>query len=239
VTDLPLKGKVAIVTGAGRGIGRAIAISFAAAGCDVVLTARSRDQLESVSREVTERGGRALVHPADVSVEEHVTSLFAATQAWADRLDLLVNNAGDNRRSNVEAARLEDWQHIWHANATSSFLCSRAAIAPMRAVGGGRIINITSMAAKRGSATRGAYSAAKFAVHGLMEALATELQADGILITNICPGPVATALRARSVPEEDPSTILQPDEIAEAVFFVATRSLRVILPEICLTPVPN
>jgi len=235
-TVQPLRGHVAMVTGAGRGIGRASALSLAGAGASVVITARTRAELDAVGNEIVAMGGSSLVHEADVTDEAAVAALFDATLAWHGRLDLLVNNAGDNRRANIESVPLADWRYIFEVNATSTFLCSRAAIAPMRAAGGGRIINVTSMAAKRGSATRGSYSAAKFSVHGLSESLAAEVLQDGIHVMCVCPGAVATALRARSVPGEDQSTLLTPEDVADAVLFVATRHPRVVLPEICLWP---
>lgn len=235
--DRPLAGRVAIVTGAGRGIGRAAASALASAGAAVVLTARTQGQLDEAAAVITWAGGRALAHRADVTSEQEVADLFESALAWGGRLDVLVNNAGDNRRSEVERIGLEDWKYIWEVNTTSTFLCSRAAIEPMRAAGGGRIINVTSLAGKRGSATRGSYSAAKFGVHGLSEALAAEVKPLGILVTCICPGAVATALRARPVPGEDQSTLLTPEDVADAVLFAATRGPRVVLPEICLWPI--
>lgn len=235
--EQPLAGRVAIVTGAGRGIGKAAAIALASAGAAVVLTSRTREQLDEAAGEIASAGGRALAHRADVTSESEVAGLFDAALAWGGRLDVLVNNAGDNRRAEVERITLADWTYIWEVNTTSTFLCSRAAIEPMRAAGGGRIINVTSLAGKRGSATRGSYSAAKFGVHGLSEALAAEVKPFGILVTCICPGAVATALRARSVPGEDQSTLLAPEDVAEAVLFAATRGPRVVLPEICLWPI--
>lgn len=239
-------GRVAIVTGAGRGLGRAYALELARHGARVVVndlgvSADGSGRAEGPAREVVDMiraaGGEAVVSFEDVADWAGARRiLYAALDAWG-RLDVLVNNAGDNRRAEVERITLADWTYIWEVNTTSTFLCSRAAIEPMRAAGGGRIINVTSLAGKRGSATRGSYSAAKFGVHGLSEALAAEVKPFGILVTCICPGAVATALRARSVPGEDQSTLLAPEDVAEAVLFAATRGPRVVLPEICLWPI--
>jgi len=240
-----LREKVAVVTGAGRGIGRATALMLADEGAAVAVVARTADEIHGVAREIREQraagpnGGSdrlALAVPCDVTDEEQVEGMIARVLEEFGRIDILVNNAGFNARAVVEETTAASWQQILAVNTTGTFLCSRAVLAPMRRQGGGRIVNIVSGAGKRGSPTRGAYSAAKFGVIGFSQALQLEVRDAGITVSCVSPGPVATKLRAQNVPDEDPTALLQPEDIAEAVVFVATRPDRVIIPEFEVRP---
>jgi 3-oxoacyl-[acyl-carrier protein] reductase len=237
-----LKEQVAVVTGAGRGIGRATALALADEGAAVALIARSSGELAEVAKEIRGRrdgGGAeraALAVPCDVTDEEQVEGMIARVLEEFGRIDVLVNNAGFNQVGLVEETPLARWQEILAVNTTGTFLCSRAVLPTMRRQGGGRIVNVVSGAGKRGSATRGAYSAAKFGVIGFSQALQLEVKGQGITVSCVSPGPVATKLRAQNAPGEDPSTILQPEDVAEAIVFVATRPERVIIPELEVRP---
>jgi 3-oxoacyl-[acyl-carrier protein] reductase len=239
-----LKDKVAVVTGAGRGIGRATALQLADEGAAVAVIARTADEIQAVATEIREQragangGGErlALAIPCDVTDEEQVEGMVARVLEEFGRIDLLVNNAGYNARAVVEETTAAAWQQILAVNTTGTFLCSRAVIGTMRRQGGGKIVNVVSGAGKRGSPTRGAYSAAKFGVIGFSQALQAEVRDAGITVSCVSPGPVATRLRAQNVPDEDMTALLLPEDIAEAIVFVATRPERVVIPEFEVRP---
>ena len=233
---MQLEGQVAIVTGAGTGIGRATALLLAKEGAAVVVAARTVADLEAVAREIEAEGGKALALPTDVSVEEQAEALIAKTVEAFGRLDILVNNAGTNVRAPIDKVTTPDWNLILGSNLNGTFFCTRAAIPRMMAQEYGKIINVSSGAGKRGSATRAAYSAAKHAVVGFGDAVAKDMKAHGITVTAVLPGPIHTPLRRRSVPGEDPNLLISSDEVAEVILFLATRGRDVIIPEIAIYP---
>jgi NAD(P)-dependent dehydrogenase (short-subunit alcohol dehydrogenase family) len=231
-----LEGQVAIVTGAGTGIGRSTALLLAKEGAAVVVAARTVADLESVAREIDAEGGKALALPTDVSVEEQAEALVKQTVERFGRIDILVNNAGTNVRAPIDKVTTPDWTLILGSNLNGTFFCTRAVIPHMVAQEYGKIINVSSGAGKRGSATRAAYSAAKHAVVGFGDAVAKDMKAHGISVTAVLPGPIHTPLRRRSVPDEDPNLLIGSDEVAEVILFLATRGRDVIIPEIAIYP---
>src|SRR6266511_4392951 len=170
-----LQERAAIVTGAGRGIGRAIALALAQEGADVALAARGGEELEAVAAEITGLGRRALVVPTDVSQETDARTLVERTVAEFGRLDVLVNNAGAVAREPLRDLTVADWDRVIAVNLRGTFLCSKFALEPMLARGQGWIVNISSGAGKQGVPLRTAYSAAKFGVVGLTQALDREV----------------------------------------------------------------
>ena len=233
---MQLEGQVAIVTGAGTGIGRSTALLLAKEGAAVVVAARTLADLESVAGEIEAAGGRALVVQSDVSVEEQAEALIKKTIDAFGRVDILVNNAGTNVRASIDKVKTPDWNLILGSNLNGTFFCTRAAIHQMKAQQYGKIINVSSGAGKRGSATRAAYSAAKHGVVGFGDAVAKDMKGFGITVTAVLPGPIHTPLRRRSVPEEDPNLLIGSDEVAEVILFLATRGKDVIIPEIAIYP---
>jgi NAD(P)-dependent dehydrogenase (short-subunit alcohol dehydrogenase family) len=231
-----LEGQVAIVTGAGTGIGRSTALAFAKEGAAVVVAARTLSDLESVAKEIQAAGGKALAIQTDVSIEEQAEALVKKTLDAFGRLDILVNNAGTNVRAPIDKVKTDDWRLILESNLTGTFFCTRAAVAPMTAQKSGKIINVSSGAGKRGSATRAAYSAAKHGVVGFGDAVQKDLKEFGISVTAVLPGPILTPLRRRSVPTEDPNLLIGPEEVADVILFLATRGKDVIIPEIAIYP---
>jgi NAD(P)-dependent dehydrogenase (short-subunit alcohol dehydrogenase family) len=231
-----LEGQVAIVTGAGTGIGRSTALLLAREGAAVVVAARTVADLEAVAAEIAAEGGKALALPTDVSVEEQAEALIQKTVQVFGRVDILVNNAGTNVRAPIDRIKTTDWSLILGSNLNGTFFCTRAAIPQMMAQEYGKVINVSSGAGKRGSATRAAYSAAKHAVVGFGDAVGKDMKAHGITVTAVLPGPIHTPLRRRSVPDEDPSLLIGADEVAEVILFLATRPRDVIIPEIAIYP---
>ncbi len=189
-----LTGKVALVTGASRGLGRAMAVELGAAGAAVILVGRDRAKLEETAAEAAARGAHAAVFVADITVEEQVASLREQVAAQFGRVDILVNNAGINLRKPLVNFTLEEWRSVMDANLTSVFLMCRAFIPLMQGRGWGRVINLTSIMSHVSLPGRTAYSASKSGLLGLTRALAQELAPEGITVIGISPGPFATEL---------------------------------------------
>lgn len=188
---MKLEGKIAIITGGGRGIGRVIARRFADEGAAVTVSGTNKEALDKVAQEIREQGGRALAIVADVADEAAVESLIAATLDEFGRLDILINNAGiAGPTAPVTQVSLEDWERTLAVNLTGAFLCAKHALPHLIRQQSGRIINITSIAGLRAYALRSPYSASKWAMIGLTETLAEEAGRYNITVNAIAPGPV-------------------------------------------------
>jgi NAD(P)-dependent dehydrogenase (short-subunit alcohol dehydrogenase family) len=214
-------GPVAIVTGAGRGIGRAVALRLAAAGWQVAACARTAAQLDSLAAEVAAAGsGRCLPLVADATREADVLAVVEAAERELGPLDALVNNAGGGVLGPLTETSADQWLQAMHVNATSTFLFAREAARRMLPRGRGRIVNVSSIAARRPAGGMAAYAASKYAALGLTEVMARELRRGGIRVYSLCPGAVDTELRRAAVPDEDRSRIMKPQEVAALVAFL-------------------
>jgi len=192
---MSLEGKVAIVTGASRGIGKGIAQVLAREGALVVVNARRQSGAESVAAEIRAAGGSAAAFAADVGRTDEAEALVDFAVQHFGRLDVLVNNAGISRPAPLVEATDEDWDETLRVNARGVFLCSRAAARRMLTQGsGGRIVNVSSRSGKTGLPFEAAYSASKFAVIALTQVAARELAAKGITVNAICPGRIETEM---------------------------------------------
>jgi NAD(P)-dependent dehydrogenase (short-subunit alcohol dehydrogenase family) len=189
-----LRGRVVLVTGASSGIGEATALAFARVGAKVVLAARRIERLRDLAARIAGEGGTAQEIRADVTREEDVARLFAATVERFGTLDVLVNNAGIADATPTETLSLDRWRAVIDANLTSAFLCGRAALRIMQPKGRGRIINIGSLSAHVPRAHSAAYTASKFALDGLTRSMAVDGRAHGIAVSIFHPGMVATEL---------------------------------------------
>jgi len=221
-----LAGKTAIITGAGRGIGRAIAEAFAAQGCNIAALARTRDEIEDTADRARHFGVEALAQSCDVTDATSVTEAFAAATAVLGAIDILVNNAGMARFKPFAELTLADWQATMDANLTGAFLCTQAVLPGMFARRAGKIINISSVSGLKPIAEQSAYCAAKHAVNGLTKTLALELKPYGIGVHAICPGGVVTRLADEAMPGRDKTDWMQPEDIAHAALYLATQHPR-------------
>lgn len=200
-----LRDKVAIVTGASRGIGRAIALGLADAGADVAVAARSAEDLETLAKEIDEMGRRALAVPTDVTERDQIEGLVERTASELGRLDILVNNAGGTRfMSPLLGLRPDGWDKVIHLNLTAVFHATQIAAEKMVASGGGSIIQIASVAGVQGAQGLSFYSAAKGGVRLMTQAIAKELAESNVRLNCIAPGWIATDLNANL--REDEST---------------------------------
>jgi 3-oxoacyl-[acyl-carrier protein] reductase len=227
-----ISGMVAIVTGAGRGIGRSIALSLARQGARVVLAARTLRELEQVRQEIESFGGQAICIPADVRSEPDVIRLVSdAARQWG-RLDIVVNNAGIGAFGPLEQASTAQWDEVMAVNARGTFLMCREAIPHLRRQRPSYIVNITSVVGVKGYLNQALYSASKHAVMGMSKALAKEVQKDGIRVHAICPGGVDTDMAGAARPDLDRSVLISPADIADVVLFLVTRRGNAVIDEI-------
>lgn len=189
---MKIEGKVSIITGGGQGIGRAIALRFAEEGAAVTVAGRTKENLERVADEVRRGGGRALVSVTDVSDEQMVERMVAATISEFGAIDILVNNSGiAGPTAPITEIRREEWDETMAVNLTGAFLCAKHALPHMIERRSGRIINITSVAGLRAYALRSPYATSKWAMIGLTKTLAEEAGRYNIAVNAIAPGPVS------------------------------------------------
>ncbi len=225
-----LRGQVAIVTGASRGIGRAIALALATEGANIAVNyASSSTAAEEVVAEITGAGGNAVALQADVSKTDQVEAMVNAVMEKWGRVDILVNNAGITRDTLLLRMKPEDWQAVIDLNLTGVFLCTRAASKIMLKQRSGRIINISSVAGQMGNPGQANYSAAKAGVIGFTKTIAKELASRNVTVNAVAPGFIATDMTSNLKADDILKYIPlgrygQPEEIAGMVRFLAADS---------------
>jgi NAD(P)-dependent dehydrogenase (short-subunit alcohol dehydrogenase family) len=220
-----LEGKVAMITGASQGLGRAIALAFAREGTRVVINSRSEETIRPVAEEAESLGAEVLALAADVSRSADGERLVSAAAERYGRIDVLVNNAGVlGPRVPIEEYPEGEWRQVIDANLTGPFLVTKAAIPHMPE--GASIINVVSGVSVEGRAGWGAYSVSKFGVEGLTQILAAELEERGIRANAVDPGGMRTGMRAAAYPEEDPLTRIAPEENTDIFLYLASDESR-------------
>jgi NAD(P)-dependent dehydrogenase (short-subunit alcohol dehydrogenase family) len=231
-----LAGQVAVVTGAGRGIGRAIAQAFAREGAAVALCARSAQELAAVQREIEGAGGKALVRPTDVSDEAAVATLVSETLRSFGRIDCLVTAAGLAAFGPVAEAKTADWDETMAVNLRGVFLCCRAVLPAMMAAGRGTIINIGSIVTSRTLPGSAAYTASKYGLLGLSRVLAEEMRPHGVRVGVLSAGATDTPLWD-SVPSPPArARMVRPEQVARVALLMATLEPGATLEEVTLLP---
>lgn len=227
---MSLSGRGAVVTGAGRGIGAAVARSLAAHGASVVVCARTTSEIDAVAEKLRTAGHEAHAVPCDVSSESSVAAMAAEATRLLGTVDILVNNAGIALSNPVKRLPLEEWNRVLAVNATGTFLCSRAFLQGMLDRRWGRVINVASVAGLQGSQYIAAYTASKHAQVGFTRALAAEVAGQGITVNAICPGYVDTPMTEYSVSRIVEKTGVTRDEALERILALSPQH-RLIRPE--------
>ena len=216
-----LQGKVALVTGASQGLGRALALAYTKEGASLVVNSRSDEGIRPVAEEVEGLGAEVLAVAADVSRGEDARRLVDEAVGRFGGIDVLVNNAGLlGPRVAVEEYPEEEWRRVIDANLTGPYLVSKAAIPHLR--NGASIINVVSGVSVEGRAEWGAYSVSKFGVEGLSQILAAELEGRGVRSNAVDPGGMRTEMRAAAYPQEDPQTRVTPEENTAVFVYLAS-----------------
>ena len=231
---LPLVNKAAVVTGASRGIGRAIALRLGRMGASVAICARKRADLEHTAASFREEGIRVLPIVADVTLAGDVERLIERTSAEFGEIEVLVNNAGIGLFGSFYERSESDWDTVLDTNLKAVFLTSRAVAARMIRSGSGHIINISSLASKSAFSGGALYCASKWGLMGLTACMAEDLRAHGIRVSVICPGSVNTEFSPHS--GRTSATLLQPEDVAHAVAALLTQSPQSFISEIDLRP---
>jgi len=235
MTDKPLAGKVALITGAGRGIGRAIALAYAEAGAAVGCAARTQSEIDAVAAEIRARGGQAITISVDVIDRTSVQRMTESVVSAFGGLDILVINAGVNLdRRTVEESKPDDWLGTLDVNLNGAYYCAQAAIPHLKARGGGKIITTGSGIGHRGGPERSAYCVSKAGLWMLTRCLAQELWPFHISVNELIPGPVQTSMtaddgsqdkRPAAGPSAQSEWQKQPEDVVPLALFLATQPL--------------
>lgn len=230
-----MKEKVALVTGASRGIGRAIALKLAEAGVNLAINGKSKSNLKLLQKELSNKGVDVLMCAYDLVEPDAPKEIIQKVIAHYDKLDILINNAGTAgfSRKNLEVTSTEEWDFIMAVNARAPFLLCREALPFLKKSDFATIINVTSVNGTIGYVKQGAYTASKHALRGMTKVLAKEVFEDNIRVHIIAPGGVDTDMLTKNRPEFEHSMLTTPEEIADiAMFFLNQRENRMVIDEI-------
>lgn len=231
-----LSGKVAIITGAGTGIGKGMAHAFAREGADLVLASRKRANLDQTAQELADSGVNILVVPTDVTDEAAVDALFEATMQEFGKVDILINNSGAFDGGPLDELPLETWLKVLAVNLTGPFLCGRQAMRIMKAQGGGRIINVGSISAQMCRPNAAPYNTTKHGLVGLTKSMALEGREYNVVASMIDPGNTLTERRAASDRVQDDEPMMTVDELAEVAVTMSALPLHVNVLEAIVLP---
>ncbi|MDR6227609.1 SDR family oxidoreductase [Desmospora profundinema] len=232
-----LKNKTAIITGASRGIGEAIAVAFSREGADSLLVGRSEFDLERVAERVRESGRKAVPFPADVTREADVDAAVSRALDEFGKVDILINNAGIGSFKSIKDISLDEWEQVIRVNLTGSFLFAKAVLDPMIDRGQGQIIHISSDVGVRTIPKGAAYCASKFGLEGLSGALSKEVRKLGIRVGSIRPGMTDTYFNDTKQGASEKEGWLEAEDVAEAALYMASAPRHVVVDELMLHPV--
>jgi 3-oxoacyl-[acyl-carrier protein] reductase len=231
----PLDGRIAVITGAGRGIGAAIAQRLATLGATVILCGRTLNTLQATASDISRLGGRAQPIGCDVSDLNSVQELAAKVEQTFERIDILVNNAGvGGFAAPLHEMTPEAWEKVLNTNLRGVFYCVRSFAPLMIRGGGGHIVNISSLAGKNPLPNGAAYAASKWGLNGLSYSIAEELRGHDIRVSVVCPGSVDTELSPHT--GKDPNKMLKPDDVAHVVAMLVTQAPQSFASEVLLRP---
>ena len=217
-----LKDRIAIITGAGKGIGRETAIDFAREGAHIVMVSRTKTDLDKLAEEIKPFNVRTLLLESDISVEKDVNQVFEETMSAFSRLDIIVCSAGTHLRKTIADTTVRDWDEMMAVNLRGTFLCSREAVKIMVKQDYGKIIIISSESGKKGSASQGAYCASKFGQIGLTEVLADEVKDYNINVNAVLPSASNTPMIKKSYPEVNREKLIKQEQVARVITFMAS-----------------
>jgi len=232
MVTVDLTGKIAIITGASRGIGKSIACALAAQNATVILVARSKKDIQSLAQQITSTGGKAQAIPLDISQEKEVIDFFNDIVKRYGKLDILINNAGVNARGKILETPMDALDNVMKVNIRGTFLCCREGLRVMALQKNGTIINMSSVMGFRGYIDQAAYAASKHAVVGMTKTLAIEAKEYNVRVSVIHPGAVATEMGLSARPDLDPQVMIHPEDIAQVVLFLLSLSEHCAIDEI-------
>lgn len=233
---MKLEGSIALITGAGRGIGKEIALTLARQASEIIITARTSSELEQVRREVESAGGKAHVAAGDLTKDQELDRLFAFIQAKFGRIDILVNNAGMGRFAPIRELAVQDFDAMWNLNMRALFLCTQKCLPLMIPQRRGAIVNIASLAGKNAFIGGGGYSATKWALLGFSKTLMLEVREHNIRVVTMCPGSVDTTFSSSTHDLSRSEKIIHPVDIADTLLSVLTLPDRTMVSEIDIRP---
>jgi len=234
---MDIKDKIAVVTGAGKGIGRAIALALAREGANVVISSRTMHELQSLAKEIGNVGRKALPIEADMSRESNIKSLIENAVQRFGGIDILVNNAGIGRFGKVEELSTQDWDEMFEVNIRGLFLCTRAALPHLKKRDESFVVNIASLAGKNAFAGGSGYAATKWAVLAFSKCLMLEERDAGVRVLAICPGSVDTHFfQHPSLPKPKKEKILKPEDVSSIVVDAIKLPQRAMVSEIDIRP---
>lgn len=230
--ELKLSGQTAVVTGGGRGIGRAVALMLGQAGAAVVVTARTESEIEAVADTINSEGGRARCVKTDITSEKDIRTLFETVRSDSGQLDILINNAGAGLYGNLVDFDTDDLDLLYSVNLRGTFLCCREAMKLMIPRKKGYIINVSSVVGFRGYPNQSAYTAMKHGIMGITRSLAVEAQEYDIRVSAVLPGGVDTELVRQARPDLNTDELMQPEDIAQTIEYLLALSPKASVDQI-------
>ncbi len=234
---MDLKNKIAIVTGAGKGIGRATALALAREGANLALASRTMSDLQSLAKEIGNLGRKALPVPTDVSRESDIKKLIQEVVNKFGGIDILVNNAGLGRLVRIEALSTQDWDEMFEVNMRGLFLCTREALPHLKRRPESFVVNVASLAGKNAFEGGGGYAATKWGVLAFSKCLMLEERKNGVHVLAICPGSVDTHFSSHpTIPKSKHENILLPEDVAQTIVAAIKLPPRAMVSEIDIRP---